>query len=401
MVQRFFAKDWQVSATQAILQARSGRFSTPPASCNLHPMTSASVTVVILNWNGRDWLAQFLPALWQTAYPHMEVLLVDNASTDDSVAWAQATYPQLRVLTLAENYGFAEGNNRALPHIETPYFVLLNSDVEVSPGWLEPLVSWMEDHPQAAAIQPKIRAYHQRDHFEYAGAAGGYLDQWGYPFCRGRLFDTLEADQGQYDQPLRVFWATGACLLLRKSVVDAIGLFDGAFFAHMEEIDFCWRAQNHGYEVWCQPASVVYHVGGGTLPQGNPRKTFLNVRNSLAMLHKNLPAGRIGPQVLARLLLDGIWGIKLLLSRDWGSLKAIRQAHWAYLGQLRHWRAARQALYPVAPSQWPAHGLWRGSVVWAYFAQGKRRWADLWEEDGHGSKQRPTSPSASTSTKKP
>lgn len=335
------------------------------------------VTVVILNWNGRQWLETFLPFVRQTTYPDHTVLVVDNASTDDSCAWLRSHYPDIRLLELDENYGFAEGNNRALPHIETPYFVLLNSDVEVTPGWLEPLVEWMESHPDAAAVQPKIRAYHQRDHFEYAGAAGGYLDRLGYPFCRGRIFDTLEKDEGQYDQPAPVFWATGACMMLRTKVVRAINLFDPTFFAHMEEIDFCWRALNHGYTIWCQPASVVYHVGGGTLPQGNPRKTFLNVRNSLAMLHKNLPQGKVIPQTLARLLLDGVWGAKLLLGGDFPSVKAIIRAHRAYLGRWRYWQQRRRDLAGAPPQQWPAQGVWPGSVVWAYFAKGKKRWSSL------------------------
>jgi GT2 family glycosyltransferase len=335
------------------------------------------VTIVILNWNGRHWLETFLPAVRQTTYPDHEILVVDNASTDDSCAWLRSHHPEVRLLELDQNYGFAEGNNRALPHLDTPYFVLLNSDVEVTPGWLEPLVAWMESHPQAAAVQPKIRAYHARDHFEYAGAAGGYLDRLGYPFCRGRVFDTLEEDRGQYDDPHPVLWATGACMLLRTSVVRELDLFDRHFFAHMEEIDFCWRALNHGYTIWCQPNSVVYHVGGGTLPQGNPRKTFLNVRNSLAMLHKNLPQGKVFPQILARLLLDGVWGIKLLLSGDLASIKAIYRAHWAYLRRLRYWQQRRYDFPGGPPEQWPSQGLWPGSVVWAYFVRRKKQWSAL------------------------
>lgn len=340
-------------------------------------MASPSVTIVILNWNGRHWLEAFLPSVLQTEYPRQEVLVVDNASTDDSCAWLRSNYPDVRLLELDQNYGFAEGNNRALPHVHTPYFVLLNSDVEVPPGWLRPLVDWMETHPGVAAMQPKIRAYHQRDHFEYAGAAGGFIDRLGYPFCRGRIFDTLEADEGQYDTPQQIFWATGACLMLRKVMIDRVGLFDGRFFAHMEEIDLCWRLVNRGYEVWCQPASVVYHVGGGTLPQSNPRKTFLNVRNSLAMLHKNLPGGRVFPHILARLLLDGVWSLRLALARDWASIGAIFQAHWAYLGHLGTWRKARRELFPPPPRQWPEPGIWSGSVVWAYFVRGKKRWSAL------------------------
>jgi len=335
------------------------------------------VTVVILNWNGKSWLEKFLPSVRVTEYANCHILVVDNGSTDDSVAWTEVEFPDVEVLALPENYGFAEGNNKALPHIKTPYFVLLNSDVEVEPGWLEPLVEWMESNPNAAAVQPRIRAFHDKDSFEYAGAAGGFIDRFGYPYCRGRLFDTLEKDEGQYDEPIQVSWATGACMMLRKSVVDEIGLFDGDFFAHMEEIDFCWRAQNHGYILGCEPRGIVYHVGGGTLPQGNPRKTFLNVRNSLWMLHKNLPRGKVFPRIFSRLLLDGVWGAQLLLKGDWKSIGAILKAHGAYYSSLSSIRSKRRATYQVMPSHWPEYGFLRGSIVWQYFARGKKKWGDL------------------------
>ncbi|GAB4406564.1 MAG: glycosyltransferase family 2 protein [Bacteroidia bacterium] len=331
-----------------------------------------AVTVVILNWNGRAWLQQFLPSVLASTYPALDVLLVDNGSTDDSLAWVQAHLPRVRVLALAENHGFAEGNNRALPHIHTPYFVLLNSDVEVAPGWLEPLVARLEAEPDLAAVQPRVLAWHRRDHFEYAGAAGGYIDSLGYPFCRGRVFDHLEQDQGQYDRPVECFWATGACMALRKTVVDEIGLFEGWFFAHMEEIDFCWRAWNSGYRIACEPASIVWHVGGGTLPQGNPRKTFLNARNGLALLVRNLPTARLLPTLLARLVLDGVWGLKAALGGDWGSTWAIVRAHGYMYRHLGAWLRSRRA----TPRHLGPH-VFRGSIVWQYFIRRRRTWSDL------------------------
>ncbi|TAE51433.1 MAG: glycosyltransferase family 2 protein [Bacteroidetes bacterium] len=339
-------------------------------------MPLPSVTVVLLNWNGRSWLEQFLPFLAASTYPAMRVLVVDNASSDDSVSWLKAHYPEVSCLVLDQNYGFAEGNNRAIPYVDTPYFVLLNSDVEVSPGWLEPLVAAAESHPDAASVQPKIRAWRQRDTFEYAGAAGGYLDSLGYPFCRGRIFDQLEKDEGQYETQTEIAWATGACCLIRTEVVKKIGLFDADFFAHMEEIDFCWRAQNQGYKILCEPQSVVWHVGGGTLPQGNPRKTFLNVRNSLVCLLKNLSLPRLLPVLIARLLLDGVWGLRSAAQRDWKSLGAILRAHGDFYRKLPLWIAKRKAARQGAEKGRGA-GHYRGSIVWAHFVRGRKKWSEL------------------------
>jgi GT2 family glycosyltransferase len=335
-----------------------------------------AVTVVILNWNGIHWLEKFLPSVVATTYAQVEFLLIDNASTDESVDFVKSQYPVFRIVELEENYGFAEGNNRALPHVHTPYFVLLNSDVAVDPDWLQPLVQLMEAHPQAASVQPKIRAYGQKDHFEYAGAAGGFVDGLGYPYCRGRIFDYLEKDEGQYDTARKVFWATGACCLIRKSVVDEIGMFEPDFFAHMEEIDFCWRAQNYGYEIWCEPAAVVYHVGGGALAQGNPRKTYLNVRNSLSCMMRNLPQGQVFGKMLFRLLLDGVWAIRALLSWDWGTIGAIAKGHWHFFGQTAKWRRFRHQTYPNKIG-FPQPGPPVFSMVWQYFIKGKKKFSDL------------------------
>ncbi|MEL6625588.1 MAG: glycosyltransferase family 2 protein [Bacteroidota bacterium] len=340
-------------------------------------MQEAGVTIVILNYNGRDWLEKFLPSVIQTTYQSHRILVVDNASTDDSISFVQAQFPDIDLLELPENYGFAEGNNRAIPHIHTPYFVLLNSDVEVTPDWLGPLVARMEAQPQIAALQPKIRAYKQQTHFEYAGAAGGFIDKWGYPFCRGRIFDVLEEDQGQYEEALPILWATGACCMIRTEVVQKIGLFDGDFFAHMEEIDFCWRAINHGYEIYCEPASVVYHVGGGTLPQGNPRKTFLNARNSLFCLYKNSPSQQTVGKILTRLLLDGVWGARALLQGDVKTIGAILKAHGAFYRGLGHYRKLKKEIYPQGITAVPSQGYYPKSIVWDHFISGKKKWSEL------------------------
>ena len=337
----------------------------------------SGVTIVILNWNGKKWLDSFLPSVLNTTYQPCEILVVDNGSTDESVSFVRQQFPSVRILELGENYGFAEGNNRALPAIHTPYFALLNSDVEVHPNWLEPLVEALDTRPELASIQPKILAWKQKSHFEYAGSSGGFIDAWGYPFCRGRIFDTLEEDLGQYDTALDVFWATGACCLIRKSVVDKIGLFDPDFFAHMEEIDFCWRAQNHGYRVACEPKSTVYHVGGGTLPQGNPRKTYLNARNNLWMLHKNLPKRLLVRRIGSRLVLDGVWGLKSLLSGEFSTIWAILRGHGAYWKSIAQLNEKRKAVFPKDLTNIPPLGYFPKSIVWCYFIKRIKLFSDL------------------------
>ncbi len=339
---------------------------------------SPEITVVILNWNGKSWLEKFLPSVLQSTYTAYSVLVVDNGSTDDSVSWLAAKFPEIKCLELPENYGFAEGNNRAIPLIDTPYFALLNSDVEVTPGWLEPLVSHLETNPLVAAVQPKVKLWSDKNSFEYAGAAGGWLDKFGYAFCRGRVFDELEQDEGQYQNTEVCFWATGACLMVRTAVAKKIGLFEGELFAHWEEIDFCWRAWNKGYRISAVPSSEVFHVGGGTLPQGNPRKTFLNVRNSLICLFVNLPSRRRLSVITTRLILDGVWGAKALVSGDWKSIPAIIQGHWAFFARIGYWNKKRKTIYANSlPDSMPSAGYWPKSVVWAHFVNGKKKFSDL------------------------
>ena len=335
------------------------------------------VTIAILNWNGKGWLEKFLPSVLATNYDSYEVLVIDNASTDDSVEFLKKEFPSVRVEILDQNYGFTGGYNRSLAFINSPYIVLLNSDVEVEPNWLDPLVKAMDNDEKIASIQPKILAHHDKTVFEYAGAAGGFIDRLGYPFCRGRIFDTVEQDKGQYDESMDIFWATGACCMVRKSVIDEIGLFEEKFFAHMEEIDFCWRAKNFGYRIVCEPTSVVYHVGGGALPKENPFKTYLNVRNSLSCMYLNLPERQRFVKIFTRLVLDGVWGAKAFISLDFGSIGAILKGHFHFYGRLSYLKKRRKTIYNGKVKSIPSEGYFPKSVVWKYFVKGEKKWAGL------------------------
>lgn len=289
------------------------------------------IAVVILNWNGRSMLQRFLPSVVAQS-PVADIVVADNGSTDDSLAFLRQYYPQVELIPLDRNYGFAEGYNRAIDALlgKYEYYILLNSDVECTYGWIEPVVAMMDADPQVAVAQPKLLMYAQRDTFEYAGGAGGFIDRYGYPFCRGRLFSTLEQDHGQYDDPCDIFWATGACMFVRASVWHSLKGLDGDFFAHMEEIDFCWRTHLAGYRVRYCPQSTVYHVGGGTLPKSSPFKTELNFRNNLSMLYKNLPVKRRGWVLAMRMWLDRVAAVKFLLEGHVGEYKAVRRAHRQY-----------------------------------------------------------------------
>ncbi len=311
-------------------------------------MTTA---VVILNWNGKKMLERFLPSVTLHSTGDTEVIIADNGSTDDSLAFVREHYPLLRIIELDKNYGFAGGYNRALEQVEADYYVLLNDDVEVTPNWIEPVIAQMEQHPQTAICQPKLLMYDQRDTFEYAGGAGGFIDKYGYPFCRGRMFTTLEQDRGQYDDPCPIFWASGAAMFVRSSVWKELGGLDDDFFAHMEEIDFCWRAKNAGYEVEYCPHSVVYHVGGGTLPKSNPHKTYLNFRNNMALLYKNLPQSRLAWVMVCRVVLDYVAAFKFLMERKPKEFSAVVQAHRAFykwMPRLKVKRLRRQQQLPVS-----------------------------------------------------
>jgi len=333
-------------------------------------MTTA---VVILNWNGKEMLERFLPSVTACTTGDAEVIIADNGSTDDSLAFVRRHYPQLRIIELDRNYGFAGGYNRALQQVEAEYYVLLNDDVEVTPGWIDPVISHMRRNPSTAVCQPKLLMYDRRDTFEYAGGAGGFIDKYGYPFCRGRLFTTLEQDRGQYDDPCTIFWASGAAMFVRSDVWHRLGGLDDDFFAHMEEIDFCWRVQGAGYRVEYCPQSVVYHVGGGTLPPSNPRKTYLNFRNNMALLYKNLPPRRARRVVACRILLDYVAALKFLLERKPKEFTAVVQAHKAFYQWLPQLRAkrSRQNIRPAVP------GIYRRLVIVDYYLRRRTRFTQL------------------------
>ncbi|MBO9615829.1 MAG: glycosyltransferase family 2 protein [Dyadobacter sp.] len=328
-----------------------------------------SVAIVILNYNGQHYLEKFLPKVIEHSGSHA-IWIADNASTDHSLEWLNTHYPELNTLTISENKGYAGGYNDALRRIQADYYILLNSDIEVTENWIAPVIAFMESDPLIAACQPKIRAYDLPTHFEYAGAAGGYMDYLGYPFCRGRIFDTREEDLGQYDDEKDVFWATGACLFVRSSAFHAASGFDESFFAHMEEIDLCWRLLNMRFRITYCGKSTVYHVGGGTLHKSNPKKTFLNYRNNLIMLFKNLPKGRRWKTVLIRLVLDGISSVRFMATGAWPDVLAIVRAHFAFYAMIPELTRKTPRTRYRAP-------LYYRSVVWEYFMLGKHKFGQL------------------------
>ncbi|MBR6285393.1 MAG: glycosyltransferase family 2 protein [Bacteroidaceae bacterium] len=290
-------------------------------------MENKRVAIVILNWNGAEMLRRFLPSVIESAGDIARVIVADNASTDESFSLVESEFSSVEIIKLDKNYGFADGYNKALAQVEAEYYVLLNSDVEVKTGWLEPLVSIMDEHQDVAACQPKILSFKNRSLFEYAGASGGWIDYLGYPFCRGRIFDAVEKDEGQYDTVQDIFWATGAALMIRSADYRKVGGLDGRFFAHMEEIDLCWRLRSRGRRILCIPESTVFHVGGATLKKENPRKTYLNFRNNLLMLYKNLPDDEVGKIIFLRMILDGVAALQFLFKFQFGNLKAVYKAH--------------------------------------------------------------------------
>lgn len=345
---------------------------------------SPVVAVVLLNWNGKDFLEKFLPVLCASS-PEVSLYLADNDSTDDSVDFVIKHFPRVQVIYNRENLGFAAGYNRALAQIEADYYVLLNQDVEVTPGWIDPVIGMMEARPAMAACQPKILSYYQKDHFEYAGAGGGFIDRYGYPFCRGRIFDTVERDAGQYDAPRQVFWATGAALFIRAELYRRAGGLDPYFFAHMEEIDLCWRLQRMGYEIWCCPQSVVYHIGGGSLAQGSPEKMFLNFRNNLIMMHKNMRGWERFAIMFIRMTLDGAAALRGLAAGSAAEVKAVLKAHYAFYRWLLFARApnGRKTLIPGRRfTKLPA--VFGGSIAWQYFVRRRKTFNRLFPSTGDG-----------------
>jgi GT2 family glycosyltransferase len=334
------------------------------------------VAVVILNWNGKKFLEQFLPGVVQNSPDPAKVYVADNASGDDSIAWLRKNFPAVEIIQNATNGGFAKGYNDALAKIDAEYFVLLNSDVEVTPGWLDPLVKLMDADPKLAASQPKIRAYHDREKFEYAGAAGGFIDKWGYPFCRGRIFDSYETDSGQYDDSCEIFWATGACLLVRSSAWKSAGGLDEDFFAHMEEIDLCWRLRNLGWKVMYCGDSTVFHVGGGTLSKQSPKKTFLNFRNNLVLMLKNHAPGWLFLKIFLRMVLDGIASVRFALAGDIAHGWAVQRAHFSFYARLGKTLRKRKALKKNI-RHYATSCIYEKNLVFEYFLRGKKTFSEL------------------------
>ncbi len=339
-------------------------------------MLMDKLAVVILNFNGKSFLERFIPSVLAHTPADYPIYVADNGSTDGSVALLREHFPTVRVLQLPVNAGYAGGYNAALAQIQAQFYVLLNSDVAVTPDWIPPVLALLESDRDMAACQPKLLSCDRPNEFEYAGAAGGYLDRLGFAFCRGRLFDTLETDQGQYNDNRPVFWATGACLFVRASAFWQTGGFDASFFAHQEEIDWCWRVQRVGYTVWACAESVVYHVGGGTLPKSDPHKTYLNYRNSLLMLYKNLPVGRLWSTLLLRLVVDGLSSVRFLTAGQLAEIGAVLRAHFAFYGQVSRLRPVRQALL-TEDKPGVVLPIYPGSVVWAYFGKGKKTFGQL------------------------
>ncbi|MFN8254590.1 MAG: glycosyltransferase family 2 protein [Bacteroidales bacterium] len=288
----------------------------------------SKIAVVILNWNGKNFLEKFLPQLVKNSnHPDISLWVVDNGSNDNSVNYIKSNFQSILLIEFSENYGFTGGYNRALQLIPAEYFVVLNSDVEVTENWILPVIRFMDNNPDVAACQPKIKSYHNKEYFEYAGAAGGFIDRFGYPFCRGRILKTIEKDTAQYDKNLDIFWASGACMIIRSEIFKEVGGFDEEFFAHMEEIDLCWRIINRGKRIVCYTDSVVYHVGGGALPNNSPRKLYLNYRNNLFVLYKNLNARELFPVIFQRLMLDGLSALIYLVSFNFSFFFIVFKAH--------------------------------------------------------------------------
>jgi hypothetical protein len=330
------------------------------------------IAVVILNFNGQRFLERFLADVEAKSHHIADVIVADNASADDSLAYLQQHHPNVAVIKLPKNYGFAGGYNLALKDLKYKYFVLLNSDIEVADAWLEPLYEMMESDDSIAACQPKLLSFADKAYFEYAGAGGGFIDKFGYPFCRGRLFQHLEKDEGQYDDAVEVFWASGACMFVRAETYNILGGLDDSFFAHMEEIDFCWRAKNQHYKIMYCPQSVVYHIGGGTLPKMSARKTYLNFRNNLSMLYKNLPPGLFLYAIITRLFLDGIASLKFLADGGVGDFLAVLRAHLHFYRKLPKLRKQRRQIKPKQVSH-----IYQKNIVLEYFLFQKHYFTSL------------------------
>lgn len=332
-------------------------------------MQAPSVAIVILNWNGKHFLQQFLPFVVASLYENFSVVIADNASNDDSILFLKENYPQIKLICNPENEGFAKGYNLALEQISADYYILLNSDVEVTKDWIRPVISRMESDKKIAACQPKILSFKNRTRFEYAGACGGWIDKYGYPFARGRVFDFCESDSGQYDEAAEIFWATGAALFVRSSVFKEVNGFDEFFFAHQEEIDLCWRMKRIGYKIFVEPRSVVYHIGGGSLPMGNKRKVFLNFRNNMILLAKNSLLSESVWKIPFRIVMDNVAAVRALLKKDTATFIAIQSAHFQFIKWIfikkEGDRLPKKKLIKMI-------GAYKGSVVRQFFVDKKK-----------------------------
>jgi GT2 family glycosyltransferase len=339
-------------------------------------MSNDKISIVILNWNGSSFLERFLPSVVACSMGNTEIVVADNGSTDDSREVIETHFPSVVYLQLEKNFGFAEGYNRALQQLQADYFLLINSDVEVTPDWLDPLLELMRKNLAIGICQPKILSFDRRDEFEYAGAAGGFIDRFGYPYCRGRIMQVFEKDLGQYNESVQVSWASGACMLVRSSVWHECGGFDADFWAHMEEIDLCWRAQHLGYSVFVCPESVVYHVGGGTLNYNSPLKVYLNFRNNLYLLFKNLPGRQLAAKLPARMILDGVAALVFLLKGEFRSFGSVFHAHMKFYGNLTRLRKKRRILQQKRKDT--VFGVTSdSSMLWNYFILKRRKFSEI------------------------
>lgn len=335
------------------------------------------IAIVILNWNGKKLFKKFLPSVIENSKEkNIEIIVADNGSTDQSISYLQQNFPLIKIIDLKKNYGFAEGYNRALKQVEADYFVLLNSDVKVSGNWITPCIKQFEANEKIAVVQPKILSYNHPGNFEYAGAAGGFIDKFGYPFCRGRILNQTEKDNKQYNKSTQLFWASGACMFVKADAFRDIGGLDGDFWAHMEEIDLCWQLKNKGFKIIYEPQSVVYHLGGGTLPYESPQKVYLNFRNNLWMLFKNLPKPQFKRILIIRMVLDGVAAIKFLGGFQFKNFWAVAKAHVAFyqnLSKLIHKRKEiqKQVLVKIHPETYTK------SIMWKFFIQKKHKFSEL------------------------
>lgn len=333
--------------------------------------------IVILNWNGAQLFDTFLPSVIRNSQlQNTEIIVADNASTDESVEVLKTRFPEVKIIALEKNYGFAEGYNQALKQVQADYIVLLNTDVKVSENWLQPILSRFEQNPDIAAIQPKIRSYNSPGQFEYAGAAGGFIDTYGYPFCRGRILNVVENDTNQYDEYSPVFWATGACMFVRADLFEKAGGFDSDFWAHMEEIDLCWRLKNMGYKIMYEPESVVYHLGGGTLSYGSPQKIYLNFRNNLFMLFKNLPNNKFKRLFFLRLILDGVAAFKFLTGLNFTEFEAVFKAHLSFYQNISKLKQKRKEIQKTVVVQNHPE-IYPKSIMWKFFIQRRKTFSGL------------------------